>query len=406
MLDRVSCGDLPAKAHTALRGAGDVLRHEECFTRAAFDGPYTIVYHEHRPHVLYPQETPPVVSSSPEPSSTIARGWTLPVPTPPSLVKRHFETGKLSRAAQPPLGAREPMLSSGQLTIGISNPSMTDPIYWSNADADELYFIHEGGGVLRSPLGDVRFEAGDNLNVPKTMVLRFVLGAGQNQRWLVIESTDAIRLPKAFRNEVGQLRMDAPYSHRDFRRPVFAGPVDEGIRNYVVKRQGAFFSMRFAESPLDGVGWDGSVYPFVLPISKFEPRVGAVHLPPSTHLTFETTDAAICSFVPRPLDFYPDAVPCPYPHSSVDIDEVLYYVSGDFTSRRGVGPGSISYHPAGIPHGPHPDAYENSVGAKETSELAVMIDARTPLTVCDGALRVEDPGYDQSFSGGAPRKTS
>jgi homogentisate 1,2-dioxygenase len=191
--------------------------------------------------------------------------------------------------------------------------------------------------------------------------------------------------------------MDAPYSHRDFVRPRFEGPRDEGVRETVVKRRDAFTTFTTRRSPLDVVGWDGTVWPWAFPILAFQPRVSSVHLPPTWHGTFAARGALICSFVPRPVDFHPDAIPCPYPHSSVDVDEILFYVEGNFTSRRGVGPGSISFHPAGIPHGPHPGSYERSIGSKETTELAVMLDCVEPLTPTQLAATIEDAGYQQSF---------
>jgi homogentisate 1,2-dioxygenase len=208
-----------------------------------------------------------------------------------------------------------------------------------------------------------------------------------------------MHLPRQWRNEAGQLRMDAPYCHRDFRRPAFEGPRDEGLRRLLVKRGGAFSAYDLPESPLDVVGWDGAVWPFAFPIRSFQARAGLVHLPPTWHGTFAARGALVCSFVPRPLDFHPEAVPCPYPHASVDVDEIIFYVAGQFTSRRGVGPGSISLHPAGILHGPHPGAYEGSIGVRETDELAVMLDLERPLVPTAAALAVEDPAYHESFSG-------
>jgi len=192
--------------------------------------------------------------------------------------------------------------------------------------------------------------------------------------------------------------MDAPYSHRDFRRPEFRGPIDEGIRTLVVQRGTAHHEFRYAHSPLDVVGWDGTLYPWAFPILAFQPRVSSVHLPPTWHGTFSTRGALICSFVPRPLDFHPEAVPCPYPHSSSDVDELIYYVSGAFSSRSGVEAGSLTLHPRGIPHGPQPGKYEASVGAKFTEELAVMLDCYLPLTATAEARAIEDTGYEASFA--------
>ncbi len=209
-------------------------------------------------------------------------------------------------------------------------------------------------------------------------------------RLLGFEAHGGVFVPEMFRNPVGQLRMDAPYTHRDFVRP--AGPiatpekVQEGPRELLVKKRGVFTRYAPEHPPMDVVGWDGFVYPFAFAIEKYQPKTGLVHLPPTIHATFEGRGFLVCSFVPRVTDTHPQAIPCPYPHSSVDCDEVILYLRGNFTSRRGVGPGAISLHPAGIAHGPHPGAYEASIGTKRTDELAVMCDTYEPLTP-DGAGR-------------------
>jgi homogentisate 1,2-dioxygenase len=226
---------------------------------------------------------------------------------------------------------------------------------------------------------------------------RFELTAGAEQTWLSLECRGGLGLLQQARNEVGQLRMDAPYCHRDFKRPRFHGPKDEGIRQSVIKRSDQFHGFSHRHSPFDVVGFDGTVYPWAFPISKFQPRVGSIHLPPIWHGTFQARGALICSFVPRLLDFGPQAVTCPYPHSSVDVDEVIYYVSGDFISRRGVQSGSLTHHPAGLPHGPHPGAYESSIGAHATGELAVMVDCHAPLLAARAARAIEDLEYESSF---------
>jgi len=245
--------------------------------------------------------------------------------------------------------------------------------------------------------GDLRFQVNDYVCVPKGALYRFLPDAGVSQTWLSIECKRGLSLPRAYRNPIGQLRMDAPYSHRDFRGPDFVGPMDEGIRDCIVKRDDTFFGFRSAQSPLDVVGWDGTVFPFAFSILAFQPRVGQIHLPPSVHGTFESPGAFICSFVPRPLDFHPEANPCPYPHSSVDMDEILFYANGNFGSRKGIGVGSLSHHPAGVPHGPHPGAYESAPGKTHTEELAVMLDCARPLQRTQDACAIEDVAYHDSF---------
>jgi homogentisate 1,2-dioxygenase len=296
--------------------------------------------------------------------------------------------------------ARVPLLASRDVVCSVSLPDREDSVYFCDADADTLVFVHEGGGTLRTLLGDVPFSRHDYVFVPRGIPHRFMISAPQH--WLVLElhysaHGGGLHIPRQFRNGLGQLRMDAPYCHRDFVRPDFRGPLDEGIRETVVKRRDAFHTFRTRRSPLDVVGWDGTLWPWAFPILAFQPRVSSIHVPPTWHGTFAAKGALICSFVPRKVDFHPEAIPCPYPHSSLDVDEILFYVEGNFTSRRGVGPGSISFHPAGLPHGPHPGSYEKSIGHTETSELAVMLDCAEPLTPTQIASTVEDEGYQESF---------
>jgi homogentisate 1,2-dioxygenase len=262
------------------------------------------------------------------------------------------------------VNARTPLLFNEDVALSVLFPSEPDSLYFVNADADDLFYVHQGGGVLRSVLGDVRFEAEDYVFVPRGMLHRFLPDAGKEQYWLSIE---------------------------------FKGPADEGIRELLVKRNESFHGFAYRHSPLDVVGWDGTVYPWAFPILNFQARAGLVHLPPTWHGTFAARGALICSFVPRVVDFHPEAIPCPYPHSSIDVDEFLFYCRGNFTSRRGVGAGSVSHHPAGVAHGPHPGAYEGSIGSRETNELAVMLDCYRPLQTTAAAAAVEDASYHDSF---------
>jgi homogentisate 1,2-dioxygenase len=384
MIDRRSAGELPRKPHTVFRKPDGGLYYEECLTRAGFDGPYTIGYHRERPQAAV--------------AAQVAHGWQLPQALPARrLAKRHYRSQDLQQPPGPPIDRRTPLLFNSDVVLSVLRPSQPDPVYFVNGDGDDLYFIFEGGGLLRSPMGDLPFSEGDYLFVPRGVLHRFLLEPDHKQHWLSIECLGGMGLLKQWRNETGQLRMDAPYTHRDFRSPAFKGPQDEGIREMLIKRQDAFHGFAQRHSPLDLVGWDGTVYPWTFPILAFQPRVSSIHLPPTWHGTFGARGALVCSFVPRPLDFGPDAIPCPYPHASVDVDEFLFYCRGNFTSRRGVGPGSISHHPAGVAHGPHPGAYEASVGAQRTDELAVMLDTYAPLQATASAQAIEDPNYERSF---------
>jgi len=260
--------------------------------------------------------------------------------------------------------------------------------------------VHEGSARLESSCGWLDVKKDDYVWVPKAMIHRWHLGATPF-RAMVFEASGGVRVPEDFRNPVGQLRMDAPYAHRDFVRPT--GPiatvdhVPDGPRELFVKRAGKFQRYALERSPMDVVGWDGFVYPFAFAIEKYQPKTGLIHLPPTIHATFAGPGYLVCSFVPRVTDTHPQAIPCPYPHSSVDCDEVILYLRGNFTSRRGVGPGALSLHPAGIAHGPHPGAYEASIGSKRADELAVMVDTFKPLLPTAQASNIEDASYHESW---------
>jgi len=384
MLDRQCQGTVPEKPHLRFENPDGGLYYEECLTRAGFDGAFSILYHRRRPHEAMPVDTARM-TRAPEPLDDR------------QLYRRHYRTLALPSGGAT-LEARRPLLVNDDVVVSVLRPAAPDPTYVVNADGDDLYFVLEGGGVLESPFGRLDFATGDYVVVPKGVVHRFVPGS-THQAWLGVECRRGIGLPAHYRNAVGQLRMDAPYSHRDFRRPLLSEPLEPMLSDIAVKRGEVLHGFRAPASPLDVVGWDGTVYPFAFPIGAFQPRVGEVHLPPPVHATFEAVGALVCSFVPRPLDFHPRAQPIPYPHSSVDVDEVLFYANGDFGSRRGVGAGSLSHHPAGIAHGPHPGAYEATPPSPRTTELAVMLDCARPLRPTADALSVEDPDYHRSFVG-------
>lgn len=383
MIDRLAFGELPPKHHVALRQGGQ-LRYEECLTREGFEGAYTILYHEHRPQAFVARGEPRARAVVFEESGDNHR-------------RRHYRSAALPTGAEPER-ARAVLLANADVAIGCAKPTRDDPRYVIDAEADELLFVLQGGGTLRSVLGDLPFQAGDYVSIPKGLLHRFVLAPGEPQHWLSLRFSGALGVPRHFRNPLGQLRMDAPYCHRDFRRPTFRGPLDEGIREVVVARRGSSQVFTCSHSPLDVVGWDGALYPWAFPIERFQPRVGAVHLPPTWHGTFDAPGVLVCSFVPRPLDFHPDAIPCPYAHTSDEMDEVLFYVRGDFSSRRGVERASLTLHPAGMPHGPHPGRYEGSIGKRHTDEVAVMLDCRRPLRPTALAREIEDDAYEASFA--------
>ncbi|MBK7396824.1 MAG: homogentisate 1,2-dioxygenase [Myxococcales bacterium] len=395
MLDRVALGVLPEKPHTVFRAAADgplagALLQEEMFTRGGFDGPYSYLYHQ-RP-ITAPIEV-----------ATSSRGFPVARPSEEGnhpLRRRLYHAPKAARRGAM-LEARTSVVVNSDVALYVLRPDRDDDVLFANGDGDELFYVFEGELELESVFGRQRCVAGDYVHVPRSTIHRWKLLTATAEL-IVFECRGGCVIPGNFRNPVGQLKLDAPYTHRDFGRPTAPiatlDAVAEGPCDVIVKKGDRFTLHRLAHTPLDVVGWDGYAYPFTFPIEKYQPKTGLIHLPPTIHTTFTGPGFAICSFVPRVTDTHPQAIPCPYPHSSVDCDEILFYVRGNFTSRKGVGPGSLSLHPAGIPHGPHPGSYEKSIGSTRTDELAVMIDTFAPLVPTTDAVALEDRAYHESWT--------
>lgn len=397
MLDYHRLGTLPAKHHIALYrdhpdNDGCPVYYEHCLTRKGFDGGYSILYRQHNPGA--------------ETALEPAEGYDTFEPVDPHgtrLHRHHFATG--DGAGDGPLWkSLRWLLGNDDVHVGVSRPTDPDSGLVQDGDGDLLYFFHEGAGRVESEVGTLEFRRQDYVWVPKGLVHRIVLdGVEPRPHVLVMEARPALVVPDNFLNPVGQLKMDAPYSHRDLRRPErLSEPDGEGGARVLNKRGEKYTWRTLPHHPFDAVGFDGTVYPIAFNIKDYQPKTGLVHLPPPIHTTFLGAGGSfvVCSFVPRKVDYHDDAIPCPYPHSSVDCDEILFYVEGDFTSRKGVGPGSISLHPAGIPHAPQPGRYEKSMGTEATNELAVMVDTFRPLQLSKNAVACEDPDYHKSWAEG------
>jgi homogentisate 1,2-dioxygenase len=384
MIHRLQRGLVPAKHHTALYVGGE-LAFEHCYTRRGFEGAYTIMYHRRPPHWVAAES-----DDGPHPGRGV-ESWEGPVR------RCHFRPPELPVGGTPFLSRRE-LLGNREIGIWCARPDRDDETLVSNGDADELLFVHEGSGRLETPLGVVRFGQGDYVFVPRALPYRVRLDGPAF--FLILEGRSGVNIPKQFRNPSGQLTMDAPYSHRDFREPEWpeGGPVSlDAPRTLLSLRHGMITRFEVANDPFDVLGWDGMEWPFAFPIRAYQPKTGLVHLPPTTHITFAGGGFVVCSFVPRLVDYHEMAIPCPYPHSSVDCDEFLFYVDGNFTSRKGISRGSVTLHPIGLPHGPHPGRYEASMGTHRTDELAVMVDTFSPLLPTEHARAVEDRGYNRSW---------
>lgn len=382
MIDRLQLGTVPDKPHTVFRDPSGKLYFEHCFTRQGFDGAYTIAYHR----------TGPMMDESLSPTE---RGWKPAQAQPASIHRRLFDGNKLLEA-QKPADARSIVLTNSDIDIALLRPQSDDDAFVSNNDGDELFYLHSGNATLQTSFGDLQIGPGDYVWVPRSLPYRFVQVTGPAM-WLALEIKKGLKLPAQYSTPSGQLKMDAPYSHRDFRRPTTITE-QAGPHEVLVKRRGAFYLRRVPQGVLDVVGFDGFVYPVAFNIERFQPKTGQVHLPPPVHATFVAQGLVVCSFVPRVTDTHPEAIPCPYPHSSVDCDEFIFYCRGNFTSRRGVGPAAMSLHPAGVPHGPHPGAYEASIGTTKTSEMAVMVDTYEPMYPTTAASECETLGYHETWN--------
>jgi len=376
-------GKIPPKRHTVFKNSEGGIYHEQLFGTIGFDGMSSLLYHIQPPtaviKIVQQKSVAPEIGLDKNMQMRSLQGFNV-------------------EAKDDYLESRTPMLVNSDVYIELAAPkkSMTDYFY-KNADADEVIFIHKGSGKLKTQLGNIDFSYGDYLLIPRGMIYQMHFENEEN-RLLIIQSFHPVYTPKRYRNWFGQLLEHSPYCERDIRAPHELETHNENGEFLIkIKKEDTMYDYVYAHHPFNVVGWDGYNFPYAFSIHNFEPITGRVHQPPPVHQTFETQAFAICSFVPRMYDYHPDAIPSPYNHSNIDSDEVLYYVDGDFMSRNHVDKGQITLHPSGIPHGPHPGAYERSIGQKETKELAVMIDTFKPLKLTKQALGIEMSDYMNSW---------
>jgi homogentisate 1,2-dioxygenase len=376
-------GRIPSKRHIQFRKPDGSLYYEQLFGTIGFAGMSSLLYHLHRPTRIHE-----ILES---------QDWKPRVAVEKNITPRRL-LGFRVTPQDDYLAARSYVLVNRDIYIALAAPRQGfDDYFYKNADADELIFVHKGTGTLRTFMGNIAFEPGDYLIVPRGMIYQMRFDA-QDNRLLIAESFHPIYTPKRYRNHFGQLLEHSPFCERDYKLPLDLETYDQkGEFLIKVKKQDTLHHVVYQTHPFDVVGWDGYNFPWGFSIYNFEPIVGRVHQPPPVHQTFETDAFVVCSFCPRLYDWHPQAIPAPYNHSNIDSDEVLYYVDGDFMSRNDVEQGMITLHPAGIPHGPQPGAIERSIGKKETNELAVMIDTFKPLMVTQEALAIEDPSYKYSW---------
>ncbi len=377
-------GKIPHKRHTQFRKEDGSLYAEQLFSTEGFSNDYSLLYHTYAPTLIVKCDEP--IDVNPE------------VAEEKMLKHRSLEGFKI-KPEDDYLKSRKAVLVNSDCHIVLAAPTKSmSEYFYKNADADEIIFVHEGSGVLKSCYGELKFSYGDYIVLPRGTIYQIHFDDEKN-RLLIIESFHPIRYPKRYMSKYGQLMEHSPYCERDIRGPENLVTHDE-TGDFIIKtkKKGLLYGIHYGTHPFDVIGWDGCCYPYIFSIHDFEPITGRVHQPPPVHQTFETNSFVVCSFVPRLYDYHPDSIPAPYNHSNIDSDELLYYVDGDFMSRKHVTRGMMTLHPAGIPHGPHPGTVEKSIGSKETKELAVMIDTFRPLQLTKSALEIENEGYVMSWA--------
>ncbi len=375
-------GSVPHKRHIQFRRPDGGLYAEELFSTKGFESVYSLLYHVHPPTAtldVRPWARPAIAFAANEP-----------------LRNRHLKSASLHLEGTDPIESRTPLLGNDDVIISVADAGSPMEYFYRNAGGDELMFVHRGAGVIETQVGELAYREHDYLLIPTGTTYR--VNPSSPTRMLVYETSGAVTIPKRYRNEFGQLEEHAPYYERDFRAPVLKPPIEaQGEYEVRVANRDRHAIYIVQNHPFDVIGWDGYCYPYAFNLDEFAPITGKLHQPPPAHATFEAPGAAFCAFVPRLFDYHPLAIPVPYNHSSVDCDEVLYYVSGNFMSRRGVEEGSLTLHAAGAPHGPQPGAVESSLGKKSTDEIAVMIDTFKPLQLAEAAFACEDPQYFRSW---------
>jgi homogentisate 1,2-dioxygenase len=376
-------GKFPQKRHIVFEKPSGGIYYEQLFGTEGFNGHSSLLYQVHRPtqikEILKSYDVSPKIAIQ-------------------KNIKPLLLQGFQAKSEDDFLDSRKAMLVNGDCIVGLAAPKQSLRSYfYKNADADEMIFIHKGKGTLRTFMGNIPFEYGDYLIIPRGMIYQIDFETTEN-RLFYVESFAPFYTPKRYKNSSGQLLEHSPFCERDFKLPEEIETYDEkGDFLIKIKKEGMIHEVVYATHPFDVIGWDGYNFPYAFSIHNFEPITGRVHQPPPVHQTFETSTFVVCSFCPRLYDYHPKAIPAPYNHSNIDSDEVLYYVDGDFMSRNNIEQGHITLHPKGVPHGPAPGAYERSIGQKDTAELAVMVDTFRPLMVTEEAMKLDDGKYYKSW---------
>lgn len=374
-------GKVPRKRHIQFKKEDGALYREQVMGTKGFSGTQSILYHHHMPTSVG--------------ETSFYKSLQFEYEEQTSLQHRHIRTKDIDKTGDVVEG-RVYILGNADLLIAIANVTEESEHFYRNGEGDEMFFVHYGSGEVQTMFGTITYRKGDYIMIPIGTIYKVV--PSTDSKFLIVESNSQLTTPRRYRNEYGQMLEHSPFCERDFRGPEVLETFDEkGEFTVLTRARGNLYKHVLTHHPFDVVGWDGYLYPWAFNIEDFEPITGRIHQPPPVHQTFEGHNFVVCSFVPRMYDYHPEAIPAPYVHSNVNSDEVLYYVEGNFMSRKGIEQESITLHPSGIPHGPHPGKIEGSIGKKETLELAVMIDTFRPLYVIKDAHPYEDPHYMSSW---------
>ena len=372
-------GQVPEKRHIQFRNKNNDLYWEELISRGGFSSIYSNTYHKNPPTAIEK------IGECSEINLSLRNKIHKPY---------HIRTANINNNGDA-VFSRIPLFYNQDITVYKSNVTESMVNLYKNAYADELLFIQNGNGVLSSNFGSLNISKGDYVIIPRGVI--WELKIKTKMKILTIESGAPIETPAKYRNKFGQLLEHSPFSERDIKTPNFEKPIDKNSIKINVKYGSKIQSYFYQNHPFDLVGWDGYYFPWVFNINDFMPITGKIHQPPPVHQTFQSNGFVICSFVPRLFDYHEKSIPAPYAHSNVDSEELIFYVEGNFMSRKGIDSESITYHPMGLTHGPQPGKIEESLNAKETTELAVMIDTFKPLNMTNNTKEIEDKNYPYSW---------
>jgi len=371
------------------RVAGTASRQAHCdlpkgtfereFGREGFFGPCTHLHHTHKP-----------------------TGW---VKWEGDLRPYAFDLNKLPNTSNTPWNAI-PMFHNATCSVRwwVTSGKMDHLV--TNAESDELLFIHEGSGDLFCDFGHMAFTAGDYIILPRGSKWRLEC-KGTAQILLIESKYDGYRLPD--KGLVGPhaifdpAMLDVPELN-----DAYKAQMDTKEWQVVMRRAGKFTTVTYPFNPLDVTGWHGDNLPVRINWRDIRPLMShRYHLPPSAHTTFIGNRFVVCTFAPRPAEMDPDALKVPFYHSNNDFDEIIFYHMGQFFSRDNIHAGMVTLHPAGFSHGPHPKAFKLAEEAdakrkptdapKMLDEVAVMIDTRESVEIADDIQSTEWAEYPQSW---------